>query len=59
MQKQLDWLAELANRHQAGKSYAWARAQELEADKSGLFAGIKDALTLKMGGTIPLSVIRR
>lgn len=45
---QLTWLTELAGRHQAGKSYAWARAKELEADPSGLWTGLPAALTAAM-----------
>lgn len=45
---QLTWLTELASRHQAGKSYAWWRAKQLEADKSGLYLGMTAALTAAM-----------
>lgn len=51
-QTQLTWLTDLAGRHQAGKSYAWTRALELDKEPSGLFAGMSDALTLAMGGQV-------
>ena len=48
-QKQLDWLITMS-KHPAWKAYAWKRAQELDAETSGLFAGIKDALVKAMMG---------
>lgn len=46
-QKHLDWLITMSS-HPGFKAHAWKRAQELDADKSGLFSGIKDALIQAM-----------
>jgi hypothetical protein len=46
---QLDHLIALA-KTPGWKRYAWARAQELEAERSGLYAGIAAALTAAMTG---------
>ena len=48
-QQQLDWLITMS-KHPAWKAYAWKRAQDMDADLSGLFAGIKDALVKAMRG---------
>lgn len=40
---QLQHLIRLA-RNPGFKSYAWARAKELDADRSGMFTGIAEAL---------------
>ena len=48
-QKQLDWLITMS-KHPAWKAHAWKRAQELDAEQSGLYAGIKDALVKAMRG---------
>ena len=44
---QLDHLIELA-KLPGWKAHAWHRAQELDADHSGLFQGITEALTQAM-----------
>ena len=46
-QKHLDWLITMS-KHPAWKAYAWKRAQDMDADLSGLFTGIKDALVKAM-----------
>ncbi len=46
-QKQLDWLITMS-KHPAWKAYAWKRAQDMDAEASGLYAGIKDALVKAM-----------
>ena len=48
-QKHLDWLITMS-KHPAWKAYAWKRAQELDAEASGLFAGIAPALVKAMRG---------
>lgn len=45
--RQLDHLTILAA-DPGWKAYAWARAKELDADASGLWAGIARALELRM-----------
>jgi hypothetical protein len=45
----LDHLIAMA-RDQGWKVYAWGRAKELEADKSGLFSGIAADLTAAVKG---------
>lgn len=46
-QKQLEWLVTMASQPGA-KAYAWQRAKVLDADPSGLYRGIADALTLEV-----------
>lgn len=46
-QKQLDWLIKLSSQ-EAFKAHAWHRAQELDADPSGLFTGIAAELKAHM-----------
>ena len=48
-EQQLAHLVSLA-RHPGFKEYAWKRAQELDAETSGLFAGIAPALVKAMRG---------
>jgi len=43
-----DHLAHLVWIAQMDKAYAWARAQEMAADKSGLWAAIADDLKREM-----------
>lgn len=40
-------------RDQGWRVYAWARAKELDADKSGLFSGIAADLTAAVKGARP------
>lgn len=48
-QKQLDHLTRLAtSEFRAWTLYAWQRAKELDADPSGLYLGMADALTLEV-----------
>ncbi len=48
-QKQLDHLVRLAtSEFRAWTVYAWQRAKVLDADPSGLYRGIADALTLEV-----------
>jgi len=48
-QKQLDHLVSLATTEfRAWTVYAWQRAKVLDADPSGLYRGIADALTLEV-----------
>ena len=51
-QEQLEHLIDMA-RDPAWKSYAWSRAKELDADKSGLFSGIAADLTAAIKGEKP------
>ena len=51
---QLQWLVTMS-KAPGFKAHAWHRAQQLEADDSKMFAGIKDALILAMGGTVSSS----
>ena len=46
-QKQLDWLITMSS-HPGFKAHAWKRAQDMDAEASGLYAGIKDALVKAM-----------
>ena len=46
-EQQLQWLIKMAS-NPASKEYAWKRAQELDAEASGLFAGIAPALVKAM-----------
>jgi len=46
-QTQLDWLITMS-KHEAFKAHAWHRAQELDADQSGLFTGIAEELKAHM-----------
>ena len=46
-QQHLDWLITMSS-HPGFKAHAWKRAQDMDADLSGLFAGIKDALVKAM-----------
>lgn len=48
-EQQLQHLIRMA-REPGWKAYAWQRAQELDADSSGLFTGIADALRAAMTG---------
>lgn len=45
--KQLQWLIHLAQQP-AWKLYAWEAAKELDAEDSGLFKGMADALVKAM-----------
>jgi hypothetical protein len=47
-QRQLNQLLQQA-RVPGWKAYAWNRAKELDADQSGMFAGIADALVKAIG----------
>lgn len=48
-QRQLQHLTTMA-RLPGWKAYAWRRAQDLDAEASGLFAGMADALKAAMTG---------
>lgn len=51
-QEQLDWLIKTSK--EAGwKPYAWDKAKRLEACDTGMYRGLRDALTVAMGGTVP------
>lgn len=45
--QQLDWLVTLARKPE-WKAYAWAKAKEMDADRSGLFAGIAEDVKKRM-----------
>lgn len=48
-ERQLDWLIQMA-KNPGAKAHAWHRAKELDADSSGLFAGMAAALKAAMTG---------
>ena len=45
--QQLDWIVRLA-KQRAWKAYAWAKAKDMDADQSGLFAGISEDVKQRM-----------
>ena len=45
--QQLEWVVNLA-KQRARKAYAWAKAKEMDADRSGLFAGIAEDVKKRM-----------
>lgn len=47
-QRQLDWLITMA-KVDGFKAQAWHRAKALDADPSGMWVGIKDALVAAIG----------
>ena len=47
-QRHLDWLITMA-KHPGFKDYAWKEAKRLDAEPSGMFAGIKDELLKAIG----------
>jgi len=55
---QLQWLLTMA-KLPGWKAHAWRRAQELDADKSGLFMGISAELERAMTGQAPSSESER
>jgi len=57
-QRQLQHLVELA-RKPGFKAHAWSRAKELDADTSGLFAGMAAALEREMTAGLPTPTKRR
>lgn len=47
-QRHLDWLIAMG-KHPGFKGHAWHRAKQLDADPSGMWVGIKDALVAAIG----------